>query len=68
MSKSNKKFNQLAEVCSLAVSSHPEWTVGNIDLSPGDDDSVFDGLGGYVDTEICAVAIICDLDVDGEAF
>lgn len=50
------------------MSSHPEWTVGNIDLSPGDDDSVFDGLGGYVDAEICTVTVICDLDIDGEAF
>lgn len=50
------------------MSSHPEWTVGDIDLSPGDDDSVFDGFGGYVDAEICTVTIICDLDIDGEAF
>lgn len=66
--RATKKCHQLAEVCLLTVSSHPEWTVGNVDLSPCDDDSVFDGLGGYVDTEICAVTIICDLDVDGEAF
>lgn len=29
---------------------------------------MFDGLGGNIDAEICAVTVICDLDVDGETF
>lgn len=47
--------------------SYPEGTVGDVDLSPGDNDGVFDGLGGNVDTEEGAVSVLCDLDVDGEA-
>lgn len=35
-------------------------------MSPGDDDGVFDGLGGNVDTEEGPIAIIRHLDVEGE--
>lgn len=45
---------------------YPEGTAGDIDISPGDDDGVFDGLGGNVDTEEGSVSVICHLDVDGE--
>ena len=49
------------------VSSYPEGAVGNVDLSPGNDDGVFDGFGGNIHTEVGAVAIISDLNVNGEA-
>ncbi|MEQ2159625.1 hypothetical protein GOODEAATRI_024948 [Goodea atripinnis] len=45
---------------------YPEGTVGNIDFTPGDDDCVLDGFGGNVDTEVGAVSIICNLDVNRE--
>lgn len=45
---------------------YPEGTIGDIDTSPGDDDGVFDGLRGNVDTEEGSVSVICHLDVDGE--
>lgn len=45
---------------------YPEGAVGNIDFTPGDDDGVFDGFGGNVNTEVRAVSVICDLYVDGE--
>lgn len=47
---------------------YPEGAVGNVDVSPGDDDGVFDGFSGNVDTEVGAVSVICDLYVDGETF
>lgn len=50
------------------LSFYPEGAVGNIDVTPGDDDGVFYGLGGNVDTEEGSVAIVCDLDVDGVTF
>lgn len=40
------------------VRSYPEWTVGNIDLAPGDDDGVFDGFRRDVDAKECAVTIV----------
>lgn len=46
---------------------YPEGTVGDVDISPGDDDGVFDGLLGDVDTEEGSVSVVCNLDVDGEA-
>ena len=46
--------------------SYPEGAVGHIDVPPGDDDGVFDGFSGNVNTEEGAVSIISDLDVDGE--
>ncbi len=45
---------------------YPEGAVGNADIAPGDDDGVFDGFGGNVNTEEGAVAVICDLNVNGE--
>lgn len=45
---------------------YPEGTVGNVDISPGDDDGVFDGLGGNVDTEEGSISVIRHLDVEGE--
>lgn len=47
---------------------YPEGAVGDVDLAPGDDDGVFDGFGGNVNTEEGAVSVIGDLDVDGETF
>lgn len=44
---------------------YPEGTVGDIDISPGDDDGVFDGLSGDVDAEEGSVSVIRLLDVDG---
>lgn len=49
------------------MASYPEGATGNVDFAPGDDDGMFDGFGGNVDTEVGAVAIVSDLDVDGEA-
>lgn len=49
-----------------SVCIYPEGTVGDIDISPGDDDGVFDGLRGDVDTEEGSVSVVCNLDVDGE--
>lgn len=48
--------------------SHPEGAVGNVDLPPGDDDGVFNGLDRSVHTQECAVSLVIDLDVDGTAF
>lgn len=49
-------------------SSYPEGAVGHIDLPPGDDDGVFDGLDWSVHTQVSAIAFVCHLDVDGAAF
>lgn len=49
-----------------SVCVYPEGTVGDIDISPGDDDGVFDGLRGDIDTEEGSVSVVCILDVDGE--
>lgn len=46
--------------------SYPEGAVGDVDFTPGDDEGVFDGFCRDVNTEVAAVSIICDLDVDGE--
>lgn len=48
--------------------SHPEGAVGHIDLAPGDDDGVFNGLDRGVHTVKRAVAFVSDLDVDSAAF
>lgn len=48
--------------------SHPERAVGNVDLSPRDDDGVLKRLGWDVDTKERAVPIIHDLNVNREAF
>lgn len=45
---------------------YPEWAVGDVDFTPGDDNGVFDGFCGNVNTEVGAISIICDLDVNGE--
>lgn len=45
---------------------YPEGTVGNVDISPGDDDGVFDGLAGNVDTAEGPISVIRHLDVEGE--
>lgn len=49
------------------VPTHPEGAVGHVDVSPGDDDGVFDGLGGDVHTQEGAVTLVSDLNVDGDA-
>lgn len=49
-------------------SSHPEGAVGHVDLSPGDDEGVFDGLGWGVHTQVGPIASVCDLNVDAAAF
>lgn len=46
--------------------SYPERAVGHVDFAPGDDDGVFDGFGGNINTEEGAVLVVCDLYVDGE--
>lgn len=46
----------------------PEGAVRDVDFPPGDDDGVFDGFSGNVNTEEGAVSIICHLDVNGETF
>lgn len=48
--------------------SYPEGAVGHIDLSPGDDDGVFNGLDRSVHTVKCAISFVSDFDVDGAAF
>lgn len=48
--------------------SYPEGAVGHIDVPPGDDDGVFNGLDRSVHTQKCAVSLLSDLDVDGAAF
>lgn len=47
---------------------YPEGAAGHVDVSPGDDDGVFDGFSGNVNAEVGAVALISDLYVDGETF
>lgn len=49
-------------------SSYPEGAVGHIDLSPGDNDGVFDGLDRGVHAQVGAVAFVCNFNVDGAAF
>lgn len=48
--------------------SYPEGAVGHIDLPPGDDDGVFDGLDRRVDAQVGAVAFVRNFNVDGAAF
>lgn len=48
--------------------SHPEGAVGHIDVSPGDDDGVFNRFDGTVCTHKCAISFVSDLDVDGATF
>lgn len=55
-------------VCVHPRVSYPEGAVGHIDLSPGDDDGVFNGLDRSVHTVKCAISFVSDLDVDGAAF
>lgn len=55
-------------VCVHRHSSYPEGAVGHVDLSPGDDDGVFNGLNRSVHTEKCAISFVSDRDVDSAAF
>lgn len=48
--------------------TYPEGAVGHIDLSPGNDDGVFNGLDRSIYTQKCAVSPVSDLDIDGAAF
>lgn len=48
--------------------SYPERAVGHINLSPSDDDGVFDGLDWSVHTQICAISFVGDFNVDSAAF
>lgn len=50
-----------------ARSTYPEGALGHVDTSPGDDDGVFNGLGGHIGAAEGAVAIGDHLDVDGAA-
>lgn len=47
--------------------THPEGALGHIDASPGDDDGVFNRLGGHIGAAEGAVAIGDDHDVDRAA-
>lgn len=49
-------------------SSYPEWAVGDIDLTPGNDNCVLNWLSRDIDTEESTVAVVRDLDVDRKAF
>lgn len=49
------------------VLSYPEGAVGDIDFAPGDNDCVFDGFCGNVNTEVGAISVISDLHVNREA-
>lgn len=53
---------------STRASSYPERTVGDIDLTPGDDNGVFDGFCRDVDAKESAVTIVCNLDVNRVTF
>lgn len=55
-------------VCVHLQVSYPEGAAGHIDLSPGDDDGVFNGLDRSVYTVKCAISPVSDLDVYGGAF
>lgn len=55
-------------VCVHRHLSYPEGAVGHVDLSPGDDDGVFNGLNRSVNTEKCAISFVSDRDVDSAAF
>lgn len=48
--------------------SYSEGAVGHVDLPPGDDDGVFNGLDRSVHTQKCAISLVSNLDVDGAAF
>lgn len=52
--------------CTQWVGVYPEGAVGDVDFPPGDDNGVFNGLGGNVNTEVGAVSIVRDLDIDWE--
>lgn len=47
--------------------SYPEGAVGHIDLPPGYNDGVFNGLNRSVGTHERAVSPVSDLDVEGAA-
>lgn len=55
-------------MCVRCHVSYPEGTVGHVDLSPGDDDGMFNGFDRSVYTKKRAISLISDLDVDGAAF
>lgn len=47
--------------------TYPEGALGHVDAAPGDDDSMFNGLGRHVGAAEGTVAIGDHLDVDGAA-
>lgn len=47
--------------------TYPEWALGYVDTSPGDNDGVLNGLGRHVGAAEGAVAVGDDLDVNGAA-
>lgn len=47
--------------------TYPEGALGHVDASPGNDDSVLNGLGGHIGAAEGAIAIGDDLDVNGAA-
>lgn len=58
----------LSAYACVVLNSYPEGAVGHIDLSPADDDGVFDGLDWGVHTQVGAIPFVCDFNVDGAAF
>lgn len=63
-----KFLDSLIIMSDTQVSSYPEWTVGYIDLTPGDDNGVFDGFCRDVDAKESAITIVCNLDVNRITF
>lgn len=55
-------------VCARRHVSYPERAIGHVDLTPGDDDGVFNGLDRSVHTQKCVISSVSDLDVDDGAF
>lgn len=47
--------------------TYPEGALGDVDASPGDDDGVFNRLGGHVGAAEGTIAVGDDLDVNGAA-
>lgn len=48
--------------------SYPKGAVGDVDLTPGDDDGVFNGFNWSVHTLKRAISSVSDSDVDDATF
>lgn len=55
-------------MCLCVGVSYPEGAVGHVNLTPGDDDGVFNRFDRSVHTQKCAVPFVGDLNVDGATF